>query len=87
MKSAKTLLICGLVFITNGIVFLIVGLLTHLSPLWALGPLCIASGITFLAISKARGAKARPSQLAMPDSSLKLMPLGLPAQHRGQVIR
>ena len=52
MNSIKTLLILGFVFLTNGITFLIVGLTTHLTIFWTLGPSFMALGIVFLAISK-----------------------------------
>ena len=65
MNSIKTLLILGFVFLTNGITFLIVGLATHLTAFWALGPSFIALGVVFLAISKSRknshGSSSSPS--------------------------
>jgi len=54
VNSIKSLLILGFVFLTNGITFLIVGLTTHLTVFWTLGPSFIALGIVFLAISKSR---------------------------------
>jgi membrane protein implicated in regulation of membrane protease activity len=54
MNSIKSLLILGFVFLASGITFLIVGLATHLTTFWALGPSFAALGVVFLAISKSR---------------------------------
>ncbi|WP_243351512.1 hypothetical protein [Stenotrophomonas acidaminiphila] len=54
MDSIKTLLIIGLVFLANGIVFLLVGLTTHQTVFWTLGPSFMVLGIVFLAISSSR---------------------------------
>ena len=63
MDSIKSLLIIGFVFLANGIVFLIVGLTTHLTVFWALGPSFMALGIAFLAISKSRKSAQGTSSL------------------------
>ena len=54
MNSIKSLLILGFVFLASGITFLTVGLATHLTAFWALGPSFIALGGVFLAVSKSR---------------------------------
>jgi hypothetical protein len=54
VKSIKALLILGFVFLSNGITLLIVGLTTHLTVFWTLGPAFIALGVVFLAVSKSR---------------------------------
>ena len=54
MNSIKALLIVGFVFLSNGITLFIVGLTTHLTVFWTLGPAFIALGVVFLAISKSR---------------------------------
>ena len=65
VKSIKALLILGFVFLTNGITFLIVGLTTHMTAFWTLGPSLMALGVVFLAISKSRkyshGSPSSPS--------------------------
>ena len=54
MKSTKTMLTLGIVFMACGLTFLVVGLTTRLVALWAPGPAFIGSGIVFLATSAAR---------------------------------
>ncbi len=63
MDSIKSLLIIGFVFLTNGIVFLIIDLTTHLTVFWALGPSLTALGVVFLAISMSRKSAHGTSSL------------------------
>ena len=58
MDHPKAFLTLGIVFIASGTTFLMVGLLTHMLALWAIGPSLAGVGIAFLAVFKSRSARA-----------------------------
>lgn len=52
MDSAKTFQIIAIAFLTLGAVFTTVSFATQLTPLYVIGPVCLALGIAFMVTSK-----------------------------------